>query len=150
MTSSTGRPSSPPLALMSSRQISSAVLITLLGAAPAPVSARLIPILIGLPLCADAPDSASSPMMNAAASARSAFPQIFAIASSLERGVDARRSYRASFISLFMHLVARHDTPIIRGARVLLPDFRLLRPVAVPRPRLEMAERLVHLVELRE
>src|SRR6266508_1233751 len=34
MTSSTGRPSNPPLALTSSRQISSAVLITLLGAAP--------------------------------------------------------------------------------------------------------------------
>ena len=48
MTSSTGRPNSPPLALTSSRQMSSAVLITLLGAAPAPVSARLKPILIGI------------------------------------------------------------------------------------------------------
>ena len=62
------------MALTSSRQMSSAVLITLLGAAPAPVSARLKPILIGLPLCADAPESASSPTMNAATNARSAFP----------------------------------------------------------------------------
>src|SRR5262249_27537047 len=56
MTSSTGRPSTPPLAFTSSRHISSAVLITLLGAAPAPVNARLSPILIGWPLCADALD----------------------------------------------------------------------------------------------
>jgi hypothetical protein len=44
------------LAFASSRHISSAVLITLLGAAPAPVNARLSPILIGWPLCADALD----------------------------------------------------------------------------------------------
>src|SRR5215467_1958540 len=56
MRSSTGRPSRPPLAFTSSRHISSAVLITLLGAAPAPVNARLSPILIGWPLCADALD----------------------------------------------------------------------------------------------
>src|SRR5262249_32642518 len=79
MTSSTGRPSNPPLALTSSRQISSAVPITLLGAAPAPVSARLNPTLMGSPLCADAPDGARSPMTNAATDARSAIPHIFPI-----------------------------------------------------------------------
>src|SRR5215475_12900211 len=73
MTSSTGRPSRPPLALMSSRHISSAVLITLLGAAPAPVSARLNPTLIGLLPCADALDSINEPIANTAAAARSAF-----------------------------------------------------------------------------
>ena len=56
----------------------------------------------------------------------------------------------ALVVRLFVHFVGRHDTPIVRGARVLLPDFRLLRPVAVPGPRLEMAKRFVHLVELRE
>src|SRR5262245_36774904 len=69
---STGRPSRPPLALMSSRHISSAVLITLLGAAPAPVSARLSPTLIGLPPCAAAPDSAAAPIASTAAVVRSA------------------------------------------------------------------------------
>src|SRR6187399_227570 len=98
MTSSTERPNSPPLALTSSRQMSSAVLLTLLGAAPAPVRARLKPILTGLPLCADAPERASSPTMNAATNARSAFQHNFAIVLSLERGVDARRPCRAAFV----------------------------------------------------
>src|SRR5262245_61723496 len=82
MTSSTGRPSNPPLALTSSRQISSAVPITLLGAAPAPVSARLNPTLMRSPLCADAPDGAKNPMINAATDARSAIPHTFPIVSS--------------------------------------------------------------------
>jgi hypothetical protein len=86
MTSSTGRPSSPPLALTSSRQISSAVLITLLGAAPAPVSARLMPIRIGLPLCADAPEIKPSPMTSAAPRRRSALRQSSIIFSSLDPG----------------------------------------------------------------
>src|SRR6478736_1935984 len=147
MTSSTGRPSSPPLALTSSRQISSAVLITLLGAAPAPVSARLNPTLMGLPLCADAPDSASKPTMNAATNARSAFPHNLAIVSSLN-GASLRAALAVG--RLFMHFLCRHNTPVIRSVRVLGPDLRLLRPVAMPRPRLEMAELFVHLVELRE
>src|SRR5215472_3894396 len=67
MTSSTGRPSRPPLAFTSSRHISSAVLITLLGAAPAPVNARLSPTLIGWPLCADALGKAIAPIAIAAA-----------------------------------------------------------------------------------
>ena len=82
MTSSTGRPSNPPLALTSSRQISSAVPITLLGAAPPPVSARLNPTLMGSPLCADAPDRAKNPVINAATDARSAIPHTFPIVSS--------------------------------------------------------------------
>ncbi len=57
--------------------------MTLLGAAPAPVSARPTPIRIGLPPCADAPDSESKPAINAAAHARSAFPTSFVIVSSL-------------------------------------------------------------------
>src|SRR5580658_4119566 len=49
-----------------------------------------------------------------------------------------------------MHLVARHDAPEIGGRRVLGPDFRALRIVAMPRPWLEIAELLVHAVELGE
>src|SRR6201987_5474933 len=49
-----------------------------------------------------------------------------------------------------MHLVARHDAPEIGGRGVLGPYFRPLRMVAVPRPRLEIAELLVHAVELGE
>src|SRR5215813_3156286 len=70
MTSSTGRPSTPPLAFTSSRHISSAVLITLLGAAPAPVNARLSPTLIGCPVCADALGKATAPIAIAAAADR--------------------------------------------------------------------------------
>src|SRR5919198_2055345 len=70
MTSSTGRPSTPPLAFTSSRHISSAVLITLLGAAPAPVNARLSPILIGCPVCADALGKAIAAIAIAAAADR--------------------------------------------------------------------------------
>src|SRR6185295_14406119 len=46
------------------------------------------------------------------------------------------------------HFIARHDAPKIRGRRILLPDLGALRTVAMPRPRLEIAERFVHLVEL--
>ena len=48
-----------------------------------------MPILIGLPLCADAPDTASSPTIIAAANARSAFQHTFFIVSSL-RGASLR------------------------------------------------------------
>src|SRR3954470_6907291 len=141
MTSSTGRPNSPPLALMSSRQMSRAVLITLLGAAPAPVSARLRPILTGLPLCAEASGMANTPTINAATNARSAFPHTLVIVSSLN-GASLRAAFAVD--RLFVHLVCRHDTPVVCRRRVLGPDFRLLRPVAVPGPRLEIAELLVH------
>src|ERR1700760_2890721 len=50
----------------------------------------------------------------------------------------------------FHHFVARHDAPEIGGRRVLHPHFRALRTVAMPRPRLEIAELLVHTVELGE
>src|SRR5271154_939692 len=52
--------------------------------------------------------------------------------------------------TLLHHLVARHNAPQIRGRRVLGPYFGALRIVAVPRPRLEIAELLVHAVELGE
>src|ERR1700688_178308 len=50
----------------------------------------------------------------------------------------------------FVHLVARHDAPEIGGGRVLGPHLWALRIIAVPRPRLEIAELLVHAVELGE
>src|SRR3954464_15811027 len=68
---STGRPSSPPLALTSSRQISMAACSILPAGAPAPVSARLMPTLIGLPLCADAPEVQHNPASSATATAPS-------------------------------------------------------------------------------
>src|SRR4029453_5840176 len=82
MTSSTGRPSRPPLAFTSSRHISSAVLITLLGAAPAPVNARLSPILIGWPVCADALDKLTVPIAIAVTADRIACKHQVHIASS--------------------------------------------------------------------
>src|SRR5215471_12526817 len=87
MRSSTGRPSTPPLAFTSSRHISSAVLITLLGAAPAPVNARLSPILIGWPLCADALDNVTVAIAIAAAADRIARKHQVHIAPSLVRPV---------------------------------------------------------------
>src|SRR5262249_35038803 len=67
---------------MSSRQMSSAVLITLDGDAPAPVSARLMPIRIGLPLWASAPEKKPSPIISEAPRLRSALRQRFMIVSS--------------------------------------------------------------------
>src|SRR5690348_5886995 len=55
---STGRPSRPPLALTSSRQISIAACSILPAGAPVPVNARLMPTLIGSAACAG--DIASS------------------------------------------------------------------------------------------
>src|SRR5437868_6141514 len=52
--------------------------------------------------------------------------------------------------ALFVHLVARHDAPQVCRLRILRPYLRPLRPVAMPRPRLEIAELLVHAVELGE
>src|SRR5215471_7047759 len=88
MTSSTARPSRPPLAFTSSRHISSAVLITLLGAAPAPVNARLPPTLIGGLLCADALEQATAPIAIATALDRIACRHQVHIASSLARAVE--------------------------------------------------------------
>src|SRR5689334_12673045 len=83
MTSSTGRPSRPPLAFTSSRHMSSAVLIILLGAAPAPVNARLKPTLIGLPLCAEAFDDAAPIAIKAAAVRSARKHQVRMVSSSL-------------------------------------------------------------------
>src|SRR3954452_21104767 len=109
MTSCTGRASSPPLALTSSRQMSSAVLMTLLGAAPAPVSARPTPILIGSPLWAAAFDSESNPTINAAADARSAFPTSFVMVSSLWAERHCAPPLSCSLLTSFVHLVFWHD-----------------------------------------
>ena len=57
---STGRPSSPPLALMSSRQSSIAACSILPAGAPAPVSASDMPTLIGSAACAGAAASSST------------------------------------------------------------------------------------------
>jgi hypothetical protein len=65
--------------------------MTLLGAAPAPVSARPTPIRIGLPLCADAPESDSIATINAAVHARSAFQTSLVIVSSLKGTASLRR-----------------------------------------------------------
>src|SRR6185437_13716595 len=62
----TGRPSSPPLALMSSRQIMSAASTCLPMGATAPVKAMLKPTLIGSAACA-AVASATAPNSTAAA-----------------------------------------------------------------------------------
>src|SRR5436190_14390438 len=78
---STGRPSSPPLALMSSRQISIAACSILPAGAPEPVSARLMPTLTGLPLCADAPEYQHSPASSAAATAPSDLLVVFMVSS---------------------------------------------------------------------
>src|SRR5262249_4489213 len=65
----TGRPRSPPLALMSSSQIFWASKADLpLGASP-PVSAMLKPILIGSPVCATARPASSAPAISAASAA---------------------------------------------------------------------------------
>src|SRR5258706_16028153 len=74
---STGRPSSPPLALTSSRQISAAACSILPAGAPLPVSAKLMPTLIGLPLCADAPEVQHSPASSAAANVPSVLLVVF-------------------------------------------------------------------------
>src|ERR1051325_11115433 len=85
---STGRPSSPPLALMSSRQISIAACSILPAGAPAPVSASDIPTLIGLPLCADALGDQHSPASSAAATAPSVLLVVFiAVSSPVGRGL---------------------------------------------------------------
>src|SRR5262249_29759729 len=63
-------------------------------------SARLMPILIGSPLCAAAFESESSPRSNDAAHARSAFPTFQAMASSLEA---ARRCAPPLSFSLLVH-----------------------------------------------
>ena len=63
----------------------------------------------------------------------------------------------AAFVSFIQAIrsveeaVRRGDAPEVRGHRVLRPDLRLLRPVAVPRAGLEVAELLVvHPVQLGE
>src|SRR5882724_5760099 len=80
---STERPSSPPLALMSSRQSSTAACSILPAGAPEPVRARLMPTLIGLPLCADAPEVQYSPASNAAAIVPSVLLVVFIMVSFL-------------------------------------------------------------------
>src|SRR4029079_1426713 len=77
---STGRPSRPPLALMSSRHSSIAACNILPAGAPPPVSASDMPTLIGSAACAGA--AMKSPATSAAP-ARSAIRASFVISSSL-------------------------------------------------------------------
>src|ERR1043165_3702697 len=77
---STGRPSSPPLALMSSRQSSIAACSILPAGAPVPVSASDMPTLIGSAACAGIAANSS-----AAAAPPSARRDSFTIASSLKK-----------------------------------------------------------------
>src|SRR5688572_3643601 len=52
--------------------------------------------------------------------------------------------------ALFHHFFRWRDPPVVRGVGILRPDLRSLRPVAMPGPRLEVAEFLVHAVQLGE
>ena len=52
---------------------------------------------------------------------------------------------------LLHHLVGRHRAPKVGGVGIHWPDFRFLRIIPMPRPRIEVAECLIlHLVELGE
>src|SRR5436853_4150213 len=51
---------------------------------------------------------------------------------------------------LLEHLVSRHNAPQIGGHRVVGPHLGTLRIIAMPWPRLEIAELLVHPVKLGE
>src|ERR1700678_1399079 len=135
--SSTGRPRRPPLALTSSRQSWSAIKSCLPFCATPPVIAKLNPTLIG-----SAAEAGVWVKNNSAAAAAKAARQMACM--------DALPVFtpRLARSLLLHHLVARHDAPQIRSRRVLLPHLRPLRIVAVPRPRLEIAEFLVHAVEL--
>src|SRR5271170_2642813 len=137
--SSTGRPRSPPLALTSSRQSWSAIRSCLPFCATPPVIAMLKPTLIG----SAANAGACSESSNSAAAATAARQK-----ASMGTFPDIRLSPAVFFettVTLFHHLVARHDAPQIGGARVLGPHFRPLRIVTMPRPRLEIAKFLIHL-----
>src|ERR1700737_3430242 len=55
---------------------------------------------------------------------------------------------RSLTIHSFHHFFRRHDAPQVSGGWILGPNLGLLRVVAVPGARLEIAELLVHAVEL--
>src|SRR5215467_11263254 len=133
MTSSTGRPSTPPLAFTSSRHISSAVLITLLGAAPAPVNARLSPTLIGWPDCADALGKAIAPIAIAATADCIAREHQVHIAPSLVRAVGSRAA-----ASVFLTHVVCWDLLFTRLRRrngcASYPGFRSRSPPGRRKP----------------
>src|SRR5215472_6344499 len=114
--------------------------------ATAPVSAMLKPTLMGS--AAPAGVRASKAESGVAARPATTVRRVFGMASSL---VDLPRACLLICLrGSVMHLVRRHDAPEIRRRRVLGPHFRPLRIVAMPRPRLEIAELLVHAVELGE
>src|SRR5712672_3545752 len=146
---STGRPSSPPLALTSSRQISIAACSILPAGAPEPVSARLMPTLIGLPLCADAPKHQHSPASSAAANAPSVFLVVFILVSFLGGNVapslflpcvgvriDDVASLRIGRPQDRLYLAVAELVEVVRlGALDLRRDLPRLRPFAVGRKR---------------
>src|SRR5258707_11996758 len=88
---------------------------------PIPTSAETMALRMGLPLCADAPERAKNTMMNAATSACSAVPHIFAIVSSRMRERRCAPPLRVQL--LFVHFVTWHDAAVVGGVRVLNPDF---------------------------
>src|SRR4029078_13463452 len=95
--------------------------MTLLGAAPAPVSARPTPMRIGLPLCADAPESERNATINAAAHVRSAFPMSLVIVSSLTGKASLCLALCSQSPGLLVHFIRRHDAPVVPCIRVFLP-----------------------------
>src|SRR6187402_2268324 len=146
---STGRPSSPPLALTSSRQMSIAACSILPAGALPPVSERPAPTLIGGPLWAVAPESPIRLTSVAAASDRSALRRPFIIVlpcgrcarvksllSRLAVGVDqlAGRILRRPHDRLRLAVAELVE---IAGLRVLDlgPDLARLGPLAVCRKR---------------
>src|SRR3954465_324906 len=93
---STGRPSIPPLGLTASPPMSMAACSILPAGAPAPVSARLIPTLIGLPLWAETLEDQHRPASSTAADAPSALLVTFIIVSSLAATLGPAYFFRAS------------------------------------------------------
>src|SRR3954452_20831487 len=152
---STGRPSSPPLALTSSRQISIAACSIFPAGAPAPVSASDIPTFIGSAACAGIAASNST-----AAAAPSARRDSCTMASSLKAearlflsripiridqrsGLGLRRPhYRLRLAVAELIEVVRLCVLDLRPVHARLRPFSVLCEGEIPRNGLEA--RLVH------
>src|SRR5262249_46420123 len=109
-----------------------------------------------LPFCATEPVSAMEKPTLIGSAARAGAPSASPESATTTIAATICRTFSMGVSSvlrsetLFHHLVARQDTPQIRCRRVLSPGFGTLWMIAVPRPRLEIAEVLVHAVELGE
>src|SRR5271154_5907664 len=110
-----------------------------------------------LPFCATPPVKAMlQPTLISSAARAGRSSAIGDIASAAKLETKSRRVFCMAFLPLIfcspspcggkgdetsmVHLVGRHDTPEIGGRGVFGPHFRPLRIVAMPRPRLEIAE----------